>query len=113
MRRPGFRSMSSLESRLESDGQSQLQGDRLGVVRPVGSDSKHEGDAAIPPPAESLLSAAKRTLSMIAGGVSLGDILTNLCSAIDAQSPDIISTVLLMDPDGQRLWPVAGPRMPS
>ena len=63
--------------------------------------------------AEPLLSAAKRTLSMIAGGASLGDILTNLCSAIDAQSPDIISTVLLMDADGQRLWPVAGPRMPS
>ena len=39
--------------------------------------------------------------------------LTNLCAAIDAQSPDIISTVLLMDPDGQRLWPAAGPRVPS
>lgn len=65
------------------------------------------------PPAESLLAAVKRTLEMISGGASLADILTNLCAAIDAQSPDIISSVLLMDPDGQRLWPVAGPRVPS
>src|SRR2546428_13907177 len=50
---------------------------------------------------------------MIAGGASLADILTNLCAAIDAQSPGIISSVLLMDPDGQRLWPAAGPRVPS
>src|SRR3989442_2239857 len=50
---------------------------------------------------------------MIAGGASLTDVLTNLCAVIDAQSPDIISTVLLMDPDGQRLWPAAGPRVPS
>src|SRR3989454_9386237 len=50
---------------------------------------------------------------MIAGGASLADVLTNLCAVIDAQSPDIISTVLLMDPDGQRLWPAAGPRVPS
>jgi len=50
---------------------------------------------------------------MIAGGASLADVLTNLCAVIDAQSPDIISTVLLMDPDGQRLWPAAGPRVPN
>jgi len=50
---------------------------------------------------------------MIAGGVSLPDILTSLCAAIESQSPDLISTVLLMDPDGQRLWPAAGPRVPN
>jgi formate hydrogenlyase transcriptional activator len=50
---------------------------------------------------------------MITGGASLTDILAHLCSAVDAQSPDTISTVLLLDPDGQRLWPTAGPRMPS
>jgi len=63
--------------------------------------------------AESLLSAEKRTLEMIAGGASLTDILENLCRAIDAQTGDAISTVLLMDPDGKRLWPAAGPRVPS
>jgi GAF domain-containing protein len=50
---------------------------------------------------------------MIATGVSLAKILDSLCASIDAQSPEIISTVLLMDPDGQRLWPAAGPRVPT
>jgi len=50
---------------------------------------------------------------MIAAGASLTDILTNLCAAVDAQNPDIISTVLLMDADGRRLWPAAGPRVPG
>ena len=61
---------------------------------------------------ESLLAAERRTLEMIAGGAELTDILEDLCSTIDAQSPQVISTVLLMDPDGKRLWPAAGPRVP-
>src|SRR2546428_1027683 len=63
--------------------------------------------------AESLLSAEKRSLEMIAHGASLTDILQDLCRAIDAQAPSIISSVLLMDPDGQRLRPAAGDRVPS
>src|SRR5215472_614175 len=49
---------------------------------------------------------------MIADDASLIDILEELCRTIDAQRPDLISTVLLMDPDGKRLWPAAGPRVP-
>src|SRR5262245_36609912 len=63
--------------------------------------------------AESLLSAEKRTLEMIAGGASLAEILENLCNTIDSQSPNSSSTILLMDPDGERLWPTAGPRVPK
>src|SRR3989441_905934 len=63
--------------------------------------------------AESLLSAEKRSLEMIAHGASLTDILEDLCRAIDAQAPNIISSVLLMEPDGQRLRPVAGGRVPT
>ena len=63
--------------------------------------------------AESLLAAEKRVLEMIAGGAGLTDILANLCRTIDAQAPDTIATVLLMDPDGKRLWPAAGPRVPK
>jgi formate hydrogenlyase transcriptional activator len=62
--------------------------------------------------AESLLSAERRTLAMIASGASLTAILEEVCRAIDAQAPNIMSTVLLMDPDGKRLWPAAGPRVP-
>jgi PAS domain S-box-containing protein len=63
--------------------------------------------------AESLLAAEKRSLEMIAGGAPLTDILLSLCDTIDAQSPRIISTAMLMDPDGKRLWPVAGHRIPK
>ena len=63
--------------------------------------------------AESLLSAERRTLAMIASGASLTAILEEVCRAIEAQAPNIMSTVLLMDPDGKRLWPAAGPRVPS
>jgi PAS domain S-box-containing protein len=63
--------------------------------------------------AESLLAAEKRVLEMISGGAGLTDILDNLCRIIDAQTPDTITTVLLLDPDGTRLWPTAGPRVPS
>jgi PAS domain S-box-containing protein len=62
---------------------------------------------------DSLLTAAKRTLELIASSASLPDILSNLCGAIDAQSPGIISTVLLVDGDGRRLRPAAGPRVPE
>jgi PAS domain S-box-containing protein len=54
-----------------------------------------------------------QALEMIAGGASLPDILTEVCTAIDAENPRIISTILLMDPDGKRLWPTAGPRVPA
>jgi PAS domain S-box-containing protein len=62
--------------------------------------------------AGSLLSAEKRTLEMIANGVNLRDVLNDLCGAIDAHVPGVISTILLIDPDGKRLWPGAGPRFP-
>ena len=63
--------------------------------------------------AESLLTAERRTLEMIAAGARLADVLESLCNAIDAQSPDVMSSVLLMDPDGKRLWPTAGQRVPK
>ena len=57
-----------------------------------------------------LLLAERRTLEMIAGGAALIAILEEQCRTIDARQPDVISTVLLMDADGQRLW-TAGPRV--
>jgi len=62
--------------------------------------------------AEALLAAEKRTLEMIASGAPLADILESLCETIDAQASGIISTANLMDPDGKRLWNVAGHRIP-
>jgi len=62
---------------------------------------------------ESLLAAERRTLEMIAGGATLTDVLEDLCDTIDDQAPEIISSVLLMDPNGERLWPTAGRRVPE
>jgi PAS domain S-box-containing protein len=61
---------------------------------------------------ESLRSAEKRTLEMIADGASLKDILDNLCRSIDVEASPVISTVLLLDPDGERLWHTAGVLVP-
>jgi len=62
---------------------------------------------------ESLLVAEQRTLQMIAAGASLAEVLDDLCRTIDAQAPGAISSVLLMDLDGQRLWPGSVSRVPS
>jgi PAS domain S-box-containing protein len=62
---------------------------------------------------EALLASEMHTLEMIAGGAPLPAVLDILCRAIEEQSPGSISTVLSLDPDGQRLWPAAGPNIPE
>jgi formate hydrogenlyase transcriptional activator len=62
---------------------------------------------------EALRAAEKRTLEMISDGASLKDILNELCCSIDVEASPVISTVLLMDPDGKRLWHTAGTLVPS
>ena len=55
--------------------------------------------------------AGKRTLEMLADGASLSEILNELCSVIDAYA-SATSQVLLMDPTGHQLLPLAGPNFP-
>ncbi|HXI89410.1 MAG TPA: PAS domain-containing protein, partial [Blastocatellia bacterium] len=62
---------------------------------------------------QSLLRAQRRSLQLIAAGASLTDILQDLCDTIDAQDPAIISTILLMDRDGETLQPAVGRRVPK
>jgi formate hydrogenlyase transcriptional activator len=45
--------------------------------------------------------------------VSLTNVLTHVCASIDRYISPSITTILLMDPDGQRLWPAAGPKVPQ
>jgi formate hydrogenlyase transcriptional activator len=103
--------MSSAESRPEPDNKIQLRY-TAGVVQPDGSESKEAPNARIALRAESLLAAKKRTLEMIADGASLNEILNDLCSSIDVEASPVISSVLLMDPDGGRLWHTAGTLVP-
>ncbi len=49
---------------------------------------------------------------MIADGASLNDVLNDLCRSIDIEASPVISTILLVDPDGERLWHTAGPLVP-
>jgi formate hydrogenlyase transcriptional activator len=62
---------------------------------------------------ESLRTAEKRTLEMIADGASLKDVLTQLCDSIDVQVSPSVTSVLLMERDGKHLIPTAGPRVPA
>jgi len=58
--------------------------------------------------AEALLSAEKRMFEKIAAGVELKEVLGSLCDAMEEQTHNLISILMVMDPDGKRLWPVAG-----
>jgi PAS domain S-box-containing protein len=60
-----------------------------------------------------LLIAQQRALEMVAKGESLTAIFEELCDTIDTQSREIISFVMLMDPDGKQLRHAAGKRIPS
>ena len=62
---------------------------------------------------EWLRAAEMRTLQMIADNASLTDILNHLCSSIDLVISPWITTILLMDPDGKSLRPVAAPKVPE
>jgi formate hydrogenlyase transcriptional activator len=103
--------MSFAESRLNPEHKKQVNY-AAGVVQAPGSESKEGRNARTASRAESLLAAEKRTLEMIADGASLKDILNDLCRSIDVEASPLISTVLLMDPDGERLWHTAGTLVP-
>src|ERR1700745_4462383 len=60
---------------------------------------------------EWLYAAEMETLRMITEGVTLPNILTHVCASIDRYIAPSTTTILLMDPDGQRLWPAAGPKV--
>jgi PAS domain S-box-containing protein len=62
---------------------------------------------------EWLYAAEIETLRMITEGRSLTDILTHVCASVDRYISPSITTILLMDPDGRRLWPAAGPKVPQ
>jgi len=62
--------------------------------------------------AEWLRAAEMQTLQMITDGASLPDILQHVCTSIDRQMAPWFTAILLMDPDGTRLWPSAGPQVP-
>ena len=63
--------------------------------------------------AEALLSEEKRLLEMIAQGNSLSMILEALCRLVEELSEGSLASILLLDPDGNRLWHGAAPSLPK
>jgi formate hydrogenlyase transcriptional activator len=101
---------SSPESHHEQDQEVRLN-NTTSMAQPAGSESKHAPNPAAASRAESLLTAEKRTLEMMANGASLSDVLNDLCAAIDAHAPPATSMVCLMN--GEWLSPCAGPHVPT
>jgi two-component system NarL family sensor kinase len=64
------------------------------------------------PPSGPLLIGEHRVLELIATGAPLGDALDALCRVIDEQS-GLISSVFLLDRDGERMSMSAGPHVPE
>jgi len=60
-----------------------------------------------------LITTETHLLEMLGHGAPMLEVLNELCNFIDMQSPGAISTVFLLDNDGKRLRPVAGPKAPK
>ena len=52
-------------------------------------------------------------LKMLGNGAPMLDVLNELCNFVDTNAPGAVSTVFLLDSDGIRLRPVAGPNAPK
>jgi PAS domain S-box-containing protein len=63
--------------------------------------------------AECLLAGEKRVLEWIARRKPLPEVLNEICRFIDELSPGVMSSILLLDADGKRLWPIATPKLPD
>src|ERR1700704_1756770 len=72
-----------------------------------------ESSSISPSVRDALAVIHRQALELIVQGASLERVLDALCDGIDALDPDRTSSVLLADPDGQRLWPKAGRRVPE
>src|SRR5258706_3977571 len=72
-----------------------------------------ESSSISPSVRDALAVIHRQALELIVQGASLETVLDALCDGIDALDPDLISSVLLADPDGQRLWRKAGRRFPE
>ncbi|HEY4046942.1 MAG TPA: PAS domain-containing protein [Acidobacteriaceae bacterium] len=63
--------------------------------------------------AETLLATEKRLLEMIAGGDSCAVILDKLCRLVEELASGSLSSILLLDPSGNRLRHGAAPHLPT
>src|SRR5438034_801239 len=62
---------------------------------------------------QALLAGENKVLEMVAKGDSLADILESLCLLVEEQSPDVLASILLMDPNGKQLRHGGAPNLPK
>lgn len=63
--------------------------------------------------AGALLSGQRRVLEMIAIGAPLEEVLGSLVEVMEEQSDDMVCCICLVNADGSRLIPIAGPSLPA
>src|SRR5580765_2003462 len=63
--------------------------------------------------AEALLAGENRVLEMVAKGEALPSILNGICRLVEEVSSGSLCSILLLDPDGLRLWLGAAPSLPA
>src|SRR5213593_2244661 len=63
--------------------------------------------------AETLLAGENRLLEMLAKGESLPSILDGICRLVEEISSGSLCSILLLDPNGDRLWHGAAPSLPA
>jgi PAS domain S-box-containing protein len=61
--------------------------------------------------AECFLAGEKRVLESIARRTPLPEVLGEICRFIEDLYPGVLSSIMLLDPDGKRLWPAAAPSL--
>ena len=62
---------------------------------------------------EALLAGENRVLAMVTKGDSLAEILDKLCLLVEEQSPGVLASILLMDPNGKQLRHGGAPNLPK
>ena len=63
--------------------------------------------------AEALIAGEKRVLEMIAKGQPLPGLLDAMCRLVEELTSGSICSILLLDPNGNRLWHGAAPNLPA
>src|SRR2546422_11147397 len=62
---------------------------------------------------EALLAGENRLLGMVAKGEALPSILNGICRLVEEISSGSLCSILLLDPNGDRLWHGAAPSLPA
>ena len=89
----------------ETAAQTEVDGEKTQILTPVAKPAFKDS--------EQFKSEQKRIEDMITAGAPLSEILTNLCLMIEAQSPEMICSILLLSDDGNHVRHAVAPSLPT